>query len=234
MNAHAHDRDELEALKAWWQENRWFIIGGLVVSFGAVFGWRSWEAHQLKQAEAASNIYDEVLASATAKDVAHVEELTRQLQNEYSGTPYAALASMRLAAMDAESADLASAEASLRWVMDNTDDREMQLLARMRLARIMLAGGRNDDAIRTLSGVNAGKFEALYDELRGDALLAKGDREAAGNAYRKALENLPSGLGDRQLLEMKIENLELPLEVLAVTGDAVPAAAEDGQKEGGE
>jgi predicted negative regulator of RcsB-dependent stress response len=45
---------------------------------------------------------------------------------------------------------------------------------------------RLDDALATLNAVQPGAFAGRYAEVRGDALLAKGDRNGALKAYREA------------------------------------------------
>ena len=48
-------------------------------------------------------------------------------------------------------------------------------------------------------------FEAQFDEIRGDAYLAKGDLERAAQHYEQALNALETGTGNRGFLEIKLE-----------------------------
>jgi predicted negative regulator of RcsB-dependent stress response len=54
--------------------------------------------------------------------------------------------------------------------------------------------------------VQAGAYAARYAEVRGDALLTKGDRAGALAAYRAARADEANTLDD-QLLDLKIEDL---------------------------
>lgn len=211
----AHEKEQIEEIKEWWRENRWYILAGLAISIAIVAGWRYWQEYRQEQAQAASLRYENVLSQAEAQDVAALESAVQELQQEYSGTPYAALASLKLAAKYAEAGDYSSAVEPLRWAMKNTDDDELALVARARLARVMLQNDQAQDVIALLDDVEPGKFEGLYSELRGDALLYAGDRDAARAAYEAALAAMEPGLGERRLLQMKIDNLAMPLAQMA-------------------
>jgi len=59
-------------------------------------------------------------------------------------------------------------------------------VVRLRIARLQIEQNRLDDALATLNAVQPGAFASRYAEVRGDALLAKGDRNGALKAYREA------------------------------------------------
>lgn len=216
------DQDELQALKTWWKENWLLIVGGLAISFAIVFGYRSWQGMQRDAAEAASDVFAKASTAATLGELDGLKAAVDTLKQEYSRTPYAAQAALLLAAAAVEAADFAAAESELRWVMENTSDEELALLARLRLARAMLANDKAAEVPALLASVEAGGFASLYAETRGDALLLQGDREGARAAYQEALDLLEEGVGNREVVEMKLQNVRMPLDALA-TGEAVDA-----------
>ena len=215
MDVYSHEKEQIESIKAWWRENRWYIIAGLVISAVVVGGWRYWQEWRQQQAEAASLVYEQLLTSAATADASEVGERVRTLQEEYAATPYAALGTLRLAAVRVEGGDFDGAADALRWVMENADDPELGLVARLRLARVLLQQQDIVGAPRALDVASEGKFAALFEELRGDAFLLTGDRDDARLAYEAALAAMEPGLGDRRLVEMKLENLALPTDALA-------------------
>lgn len=210
------EKEQLEAIKAWWQENRWYIISGLLISAAIVGGWRYWQEHKVQQAEAASVRYEAVLLNARLGDTDAVRSRVDELRKDYSRTPYASLASLRLAAMQVNEGDFRAAANALRWAMDNTSDDELAKVARLRLARVQIQLGDTDAAMQLLARGKPGKFSALYEEARGDALMAAGDREGARSAYETALANMEPQLGDPDQLRRKLRNVDLPREVIAV------------------
>lgn len=224
MDVYTHEKEQIEGIKTWWQENRWYIIGGLVISVIAVGGWRMWLQHQLEQAEAASQKYENVITHASTGDKDALQAAVSELQNDYAGTPYASLATLKLAAAQVEADEYAAAAESLRWVLDHADDDELALVARLRLARVHFQLNELADVHRVLDVSSAGEFEALFEEVRGDAFLAAGDRENARAAYDAAIAAAGAG-GDTRRVQMKLDNLAMPLDALFGTSES-PAADE--------
>jgi predicted negative regulator of RcsB-dependent stress response len=128
------------------------------------------------------------------------------LIQDYPNTPYAVQADLMAARVAVQDNQLADAAKRLRHVLDTTQkDVEMQLLVRLRLARVLLGQKQPDEALKLLDGVQTGAFASRYAEVRGDALLAKGDRAGALQAYRSARAGADTL--DSQLLDLKIEDL---------------------------
>lgn len=227
----AHEKEQIEEIKEWWRENRWFILAGLAISVVIVGGWRYWQEYRQEQAQAASIRYEKVLSLADANDMSALESAVQELQQDYSGTPYAALATLKLAAEHVEAGDYSNAVEPLRWALENTDDEQLALVARARLARMLLQNDQPQEAIALLNGIEPGKFTALYSELRGDALMLSGDREAARAAYESALAAVEPGLGERRMLQMKIDNLAMPLAQVAPTEKAADATTDTASEE---
>lgn len=220
----AHEQEQIEGIKAWWRENRWYILGGLVISAVAVGGWRMWLQQQQELAEAASLKYENVITQSNLADLDALESSIEELQAEYSNTPYASLGTLKLAAAQVDADDFAAAADSLRWVVENTDDPQLALVARLRLARVLLQQGDFAAVHKALDVADAGEFTALYEELRGDAFLAVDDRDNARKSYEAALAAMDSSApGDRSLVQMKLDNLAMPIDSLLAKTD--PAAA---------
>ena len=99
---------------------------------------------------------------------------------------YASGARLRQAQMAANLHRYDEAIAHLQWVVDNSKDEGLSQLAALRMARLLYAQEKTDQALAMLDK-DAGRFLPLYLELRGDILLAKGERESARTAYSEAL-----------------------------------------------
>lgn len=214
MDVYTHEKEQIENIKEWWRENRWYIVAGLAISAAVVGGWRFWQEYRQEQSEQASLKYEQLATKAALQDLTAVEGIVAELQDKYSDTPYASLATLRLAAERIAAGDYAQSEAAFRWTMNNTDDAELALVARARLARVLLQLERAGEVPALLDAVEPGKFAALFAEIRGDALLLGGDRDGARAAYEAALAAMEPGLGDRQTVQMKLDNIGLPVTAL--------------------
>ena len=77
--AYETDKEQLDALKAWWKENGRVVVAGLVVGLGGVLGWTSWQSYTERQAENASRLYEEIVNWAASGNYQQVEELSETL-----------------------------------------------------------------------------------------------------------------------------------------------------------
>lgn len=214
MDAYSHEKEQIDEIKAWWSENWVFIVGGISIAIASVWGWRAWEAHELRVAEAASSQYEEMNLQLAAGNTDRADALHAELKEEFGGTVYAALAALKQAEMAVATKDYTAAANELRWVMESGIDRELQLLARVRLARVLLADGDIDGALAVSQAPNSGRFQSVLEEVRGDAHYLNGDKEAARTAYESALASLSDNAGDPRLLQRKIDNLSMSAAVL--------------------
>ena len=69
------------------------------------------------------------------------------------------------------------------------------------------ATGRHHAASAVLLDVDAGLFSARFNEVRGDIHVALGDPTSARTAYNAALSTTESDLVDRNLVQMKLDDL---------------------------
>lgn len=208
MDVNRTEEEQLEAMKKWWAENGWSIVGGVVIGLAAIFGWRSWETYQQTQAEAASNLYSNLIVEMRQNKKDQARELAQKLLDEYTSTSYAVFASLMLARLDTEAGNLASAIQHLQWAMDNTKQDEFKHLARLRMARVLLDDNKPGQALALISNIkNQGEFAASYEELKGDIYVRQGEIEKAKIAYQTALAGMDDGLGDNSFLQLKIDDI---------------------------
>jgi len=202
----AHDQGEV--VKKWLKENGSAIVIGLVLAFGGLFGFKQWQTWQETSRESASYEFAVMgqLLSENQMDAAMANFQT--LRDDYSGSPYASLAALQMARARVEVNQPDLAIGLYEFVVENGHPKALRVVARERLARVLLDQGQPDKALATLEAAeNISGFEARYAEVRGDILLAQGRQEEAIDAYRTALNELEEGVGDRSLLVIKLESL---------------------------
>lgn len=188
MVDYATEEEQVEALKRWWRENGTSIIAGAALGILALVGWRGWTWHQQTQALEASRLYDEVGERIQNGDREALVSAAEQLREDYASTAYASLGALAAARAAVDAGDLGAAAEWLRWAMDNGDDVKLGYLARGRLARVEAARGRVDEGLALLDVDPPPAWVGLYGEIRGDLLTEQGDRQAAIEAYRAALD----------------------------------------------
>lgn len=206
MEEYLNEREQWERVLAWVREQGPWILGGVAVAMAVFGGWRYWQNRVQQRDLAAAAHYGQVIDAFTRNDIAGGFRLADDLVKAFPNTAYADQANLAAARIQVESRQLEPAAARLQQVLASTRDAELALIARLRLARVQLAQGKADDALKTLDAAKPGAFAARYEEVRGDALLAKGDRDGALKAYREARGSGGSTL-DTGLLDLKIGEL---------------------------
>lgn len=213
MAQYAADEEQLETLKRWWQSYGSQVLVAVVVTLGGWFGWQQWQAHRQQQAEAASLVYLQMMdavgrlpaTDASAAQRAEVSGPAATLKTEYRGSAYADFAGLVLAKLAVANNDLDAAGAELRAVMDTTDNSDLALLTRLRLARVEIARERYASARALLDIEVPAALVSGFAEIRGDLSLRQGDLPAARAAYQAALDGLGEDeTNNRPLLEMKL------------------------------
>lgn len=199
------DQEKAEELKALWREHGTSIIAGVGLAIAVLFGYRYWQDYQIKNAEEASAIYYKIQQD---KDGLVPENLLQQLQKDYTKSSYATLASLDYARSYAEVGTYDKAAQALRWVIDNAKEPAYQELAKVRLARVLVAQNKPDEALKLIDGTFSTAYQALLSDIRGDIYVAKGDTEKARAAYDKAL--LDNAGPVNQLIQLKRDNLGAP------------------------
>jgi predicted negative regulator of RcsB-dependent stress response len=203
------EEETLAQIKDWWQRNGKPLLLGAVLALVLVFGWQFWQNHQVNQAQSASVVYQQLLGAALEggeADAAEVSRLGNLLKKDFAGTHYAQYGSLFVAKVAVESGRLDEAASELRAVVDKPADKTLDELARQRLARVLAAQDKAEEAIKLLDGKVDQAFAASREELKGDLLVQLGRNDEAHAAYTKAKESLSqdAAIGG---LQMKLDDL---------------------------
>lgn len=206
MEEFESEDQQIAAIKKWWKENGASLLLGLGIGVGALLGWREYLAYQTNHSAEASDLYQAVQTQVSNNrlDDAHISKADL-IRNDFSDTPYAALVSMSQAKYEYEHGEIESALMHLRWASDNSTETDVQHVAKLRLARILIAQKKYDEAETILLASHPAGFTAGYEELKGDLYLAKGEIAQARVAYDKAIN--AAGGGASRWLRLKRQDL---------------------------
>ncbi|HKS13704.1 MAG TPA: tetratricopeptide repeat protein [Pseudomonas sp.] len=207
--------EELVAVKDWWERNGKPLLTGALLAAVVVLGWQGWQKYQNNQSQGASSLYQALLETSLTPsgqpDTGKVAELSGKLKSEYGGTAYAQYASLFVAKVAVDSNKLDDAAAELKGVMDKPADATLAEISRQRLARVLAAQDKADEALKLLDGDTEKAFLSSREELKGDLLVQLGRTDDAQGAYEKA----KAALSD----DAAVGGLQLKLDDLA-KGDA--------------
>jgi predicted negative regulator of RcsB-dependent stress response len=209
------DRDQEEALRNWWRENWKWILAGVVLGLGLLAGYQYWQTYRGRESDEAHKVYADFQKALAGNDVEQAGRLLTDLSGDHAKSAYTQQARLQLAKHHAEAGRFDDAIKELRQVADSSSDEELAHVARLRTARLLIQTGKHDEALQLLDVEKAGAFAAQVREVRGDALVAKGDAQGARAEYAAALSGEAKGDIDRATVELKLRDV----------GGEVPAAA---------
>ena len=230
------EKEQIEVMRSWWKENGTYVVLGIVIGVGGIFGLNQWRSSQVETQIAASTLFEELAEEIAENRVEPAEALADDMYDDFGATVYADQARLAMARLYMDQGRDEDAAAALKSLLDSEGDTQMKLVARMRLAKIYLYQDKPEDVIALLDGYADSGFAARFNEALGDAHNQLGAYDKAEEAYMAALSDpLASQLVDSTLLQMKIGDLPAAAtEGTLITpdgpageGDALPAEATD-------
>ncbi len=206
MDEYLSEKEQVERIREWWRDNGWFLLGGAVLGGLLLFGWHQYQDYRTRQAEQASALYQEIEQATDANKPADADALLARLRSDFPKSAYTDQAGLLIARTLVISAPDRAAD-ELRYVMDHTNESEMGMIARLRLARVLAYRQKYDEALTLLSIDDPGTFAGRFNEVKGDIYAAQGKVDEARSAYLAALVADGSELLDRNFLQMKLNDL---------------------------
>ncbi|MEN4777170.1 YfgM family protein [Pantoea agglomerans] len=204
MEVYSNENEQTDALRNFFANNGKALAIGVVIGIAALGGWRYWSSHQDDTAKTVSAQYQQLTSAMQAGKPETLEAVNR-FASENSNT-YGALAAMDLAKQYVDAGQLDKAATLLQNGLKDTKDANLQAVINLRLARTQLQQNQADAALKTLDGVKGDGWTAIVADIRGEALLTKGDKQGARDAWSKGVESDASP-ALKQMMQMKMNNL---------------------------
>jgi predicted negative regulator of RcsB-dependent stress response len=210
------EQEQLDQLKHFWRQYGNLITWTLVIVLGAFAAYNAWNMYERSQAAKASVLFDELDKAAQAGDADKAARVFSDMKEHYGSTAFAEQAGLLAAKLQADKGKADEARATLEWVAANAVEDEYRVVAKLRLAGMLLDQKKYDDALGQLPA-DAGKaFEGLVADRRGDILQAQGKKDEAKAAYQHAWKAMDPAAEYRRLVEAKLTALgAAPVEAAA-------------------
>jgi predicted negative regulator of RcsB-dependent stress response len=217
------EKEQIDQMRAWWSEYGAYVISGIVIGAGLLFGVNHYQNARLQAQLGASTAYEELIVLVVDGKLDDAEAVADEIATSYGGTTYVGQAGLAMARLYMDKNRDQDAADALLGVVNSDVDSELKDVARLRLARIYLYQDKAQEVVDLLTGVDAGAFAAAYGEVLGDAYTVLGRIAEAQDAYQKVLMDPRSQItNDQQLVQWK--SLDLP-EAAPEATEPAPAAA---------
>jgi predicted negative regulator of RcsB-dependent stress response len=201
------EQEQIDALKAWWKENRRVTVLIVIAIILGATGVQAWRYNQQSTAKQAAQHYGALQQLVPQNDSKKIREAAAIIVEKFSSTPYAPRAALITAKADQQAGDMQIAKAQLQWVIDHAAEDELQDIARLRLAGIMLDEKNYTPALQLFEAKHNPAYDALFSDLKGDVLVAQGKPVEARSAYQAALNRIDSKSAYRNLIQVKLDAL---------------------------
>jgi predicted negative regulator of RcsB-dependent stress response len=187
------EHEQSERVREWLRRNGSALIFGIALGLAAIGGWQWWQRHQANKQSQAAEAYQAAVDAIRANDQAAAGKIQALPEGIFR-----TLAQLELAKTQVKANHGEAAIATLRSV--RTSDPALATIVNERLARVLIDAKQADAALKLVA--TGDSLSTL--EVRGDALLALGQREQARDSYSKALLKAEVGTPQRRLLELKL------------------------------
>ena len=201
------EQEQLDALKAWWNQYGRLVIVAVCAFLITIVLFLGWRSYRQQQSAGAAQLYTTLKTAVEEKDAKKIRDAGGAIVEKFPSTGYAALAALALAKANFESGDKAGAKVQLQWVIEHAREEEMRDVARLRLAAVLLDEKDHAQALKLAETKHAEAFDALYADLKGDILVAQGNRAEARAAYQAALDKSDARSAFRNLVQLKLDAL---------------------------
>ena len=229
------EKEQLEEMRAWWTEYGRYVIAGVVIAVGLLFGFNQYESSKVAAQVEASVLYETLTVHVADGDLESAESVADDLATNYANTVYAAQSNLAMAKLymdknrDQDAADILNELLAMRG------NKSLKQIGKLRLARILLYQDKAQEVVNLLADQDDDAFAALFAEIRGDAFAALGQISEAGDAYRIALADTSQTV-NRGIVQMKLVDLpDVPDPAPSVNepeeSDAEVVEDEDGEAE---
>lgn len=203
-------------MRSWWAENGNFVLGGIAAGVIIIFGWNRWQSGIEETEIAASTLYEDVMYAANLGRMEDAVESANELFELYESSPYAGHARLAMARLYMDKSRDQDAANMLQALVDSTPDKELALVGRLRLAKVLLYQGKAEEALNAVQNHADTAFTARYNEVMGDAYAAMGSYSEAEAAYIAALNDSQlTPTVDQNLIQLKMNDLPIVGEIAA-------------------
>lgn len=223
MNVYMTEAEQVEQLKALWARYGNSFLSLLLVLVLAFTAWQWWQRRVEKINTQASIVYEQLLSQVMREKTDKITVLAERLKKDYTKTPYATLAAFHLARLAVNEKQLSRAKAQLQFALGQSQVPAFRQVARLRLARILMAETQFQAALDLLKTVDDKSYQGSIAQLQGDIYVALDQPTKAHQAYASALKTLPPHALVHGWIQMKQDNVMLSEKHVAQRGHPVAA-----------
>jgi len=206
MDDYLDEKEQIEEIKSWLKENWLALVAGAIVGFGGLFSWNWYQDSVYESNTQALAIFDQAQQELTLGNFDSALALLQNLRSDYNSSPYTDFLGLLYSTYLLSNGNTADAAVEIEYVLNNTTDEYLRLIATWRLARVNVEMTNYDRALELVQNKNH-TLSANFTELEGDVYFFRGEFDLASNTYMSILSDPNNNSIDLNTLMLKINNL---------------------------
>lgn len=193
--AYMSDKEQALLLKDWWNKYGVPIVLGIAIFMVINIGWRYWQQHQQQYNEQSSILFSQMVNAQMQHKAQETELFAKNLMQNYKNSSYASFSAFLLAKQNIEQNKLTEATNNLQWIVDNAKKEHFIVLAKIRLARILIEDKKYLEARNLLAQDSSKLFTAEKYEIIADSFMQENKSEEAKKYYQQAIDAVKNNQG---------------------------------------
>ena len=211
MAEYSSDEERFSAIINFFKDYKVIISSSLIVIFVSFFSIIGYQSYKETRSSEASIIYDKWLAELESNNESSKETFNK-LQDAFSGTGYAQLATMINGSNLARQGNLKDALINFEQLSDDTSgffgNKMLNSIAKINIARIELSNKNYTNVLEVLDSFASNSEHSMVYEIKGDALFGLKKEELAREQYQLAIDNARDE-SQKSILKIKINSIQL-------------------------
>ena len=201
-----YDDFEQEKLVKDWIKSNWLtIVTGIVLGLGGVVGINYWKTQQQEKRFEAAKQYNSFTKALELSELNDAQTTLSSMKKDLGDNFYTYEGHLLLAKEFINKKELDKAIEELKKVINSKPDKLITELTKLRLARVLNAQAKHDEALAEIKAITISSFASIAKEIEGDSYYAKGELEKAKSAFQDSIAK-GEGYSGKRNVEMKLEN----------------------------
>ena len=206
MDDYLDEKEQIEEIKSWLKENWIALVAGVIVGFAGLISWNWYQDSVYERNTQALAIFDQAQQELTLGNFDSALTMLQNLRSNYNSSPYTDFLGLLYSTYLLSNGNTADAAVEIEYVLNNTSDEYLQLIATWRLARVNVEMTNYDRALELVQNKNH-PLSANFTELEGDVYFFRGEFDLASTTYMSILSDPNINSIDLNILMLKINNL---------------------------
>ncbi len=206
MDDYLDEKEQIEEIKSWLKENWIALVAGVIVGFAGLISWNWYQDSVYERNTQALAIFDQAQQELTLGNFDSALTMLQNLRSNYNSSPYTDFLGLLYSTYLLSNGNTADAAVEIEYVLNNTSDEYLQLIATWRLARVNVEMTNYDRALELVQNKNH-PLSANFTELEGDVYFFRGEFDLASTTYMSILSDPNINSVDLNILMLKINNL---------------------------